>query len=98
MNDLDYLKFPLALLLVVGLILLMTWALRRFSLVPGLAGPRKNSRLSIAETLPLDPKRRLVLVRDGAQEHLLLIGGDNDLLIRTGDSQAAQVAPDGTGR
>lgn len=44
---------------------------------------RQGSRLSLLETLALDDKRRLVLVRHDNSEHLLLIGGATDLLIES---------------
>ena len=38
-------------------------------------------RLAILEVAPLDAKRRLVLVRRDGAEHLLLIGGESDLVV-----------------
>ena len=45
---------------------------------------RKGSRLSISEYYELDKERRLVLIRRDGMEHLLLIGGDHDLVVETG--------------
>jgi len=69
----SYLRFVLALIAVLGLIGLIAWAARRFGLVPGgtIGGGR---RLAVLETMPLDGKRRLVLVRRDDREHLLLLG------------------------
>lgn len=85
--DMDvYLRFVLAFVLVIGLILLGAGLLRRVSgrvsgLVPGRKGQR---RLKIIETMAVDPRRRLVLVRRDGVEHLLLIGGGNDVVVETG--------------
>jgi flagellar protein FliO/FliZ len=51
-------------------------ALRRFG--PGaiarFAGPRKERRMAVVESLVLDPARRLVIVSCDGQERLLLLG------------------------
>ncbi len=81
----DYLRFALSFVLVIGLILLAGGLLRRFSgNLPSLGGGRKGPRrLKIVETLALDPRRRLILVRRDGVEHLLLIGGSTDLVVDT---------------
>lgn len=76
----NYLQFLLALLFVVGLILVAAWGARRMGLGTTAAG-RGRRRLSITETLPVDTRRRLVLVRRDDREHLLLIGGGADLVV-----------------
>jgi flagellar protein FliO/FliZ len=70
---LSTLKFALAFLLVLGLIALCAWALRRFGL-GGAIRPTRGRRLAVVESLALDPRHRLVLVRRDDREHLLLIG------------------------
>jgi flagellar protein FliO/FliZ len=67
------LRFALALVLVLGLIALCTWVLRRFG-VGGLVRPTTGRRLTIVDSLPLDARHRLVLVRRDDREHLLLLG------------------------
>ena len=41
----------------------------------------KSKRLSIIETMSLDPKRRIVLIRRDNCEHLLLIGTSSEQVI-----------------
>ncbi len=65
-----------ALAAVVALILLAARLLR----ATGLA-PKTSGRIAQQAVLALDARRRLVLVRAGAQEFLLLTGGANDVLI-----------------
>lgn len=80
----SYLRFVLALGAVLGLIGLIAWAARRFGLVPGGAvGGGRGRRLGVIETMPVDGKRRLVLVRRDDREHLLLLGAGtgNDLVV-----------------
>jgi flagellar protein FliO/FliZ len=85
----DYLRFVVALLFVLGLIGLLAWLVRRYR--PGGAlRPDGRRRLTVLETLPLDPRRRLVLVRRDDALHLLLLGEDGNRLI---ESLSAGVAP-----
>jgi len=41
----------------------------------------RKSRLKIQEAIPIDAKRRLVIVSCDDKEHLLLLGQSNDLII-----------------
>lgn len=81
MNMLNLLQAVSALAMVLGLILGLAWALRRFA--PGLLGrlqaPGGRKRLEIVETLVLDPTRRLVLVRLDNRERLILLGEGREL-------------------
>ena len=79
----SYFKFMAATLIVLGLIALATFAIRRFGLIPGAAPikPKNLRRLRVEEALTLDPRRRLLLLRHDDQEHLLLLGPGSDLLI-----------------
>ena len=74
MDGVQYLRFVASLILVLGLILASVWAMRRFGLAGGLLRPAGRRRLALVETLPLDVRHRLVLVRRDDREHLLLIG------------------------
>lgn len=53
---------------------------------------KKGSRLGVSEYYELDKMRRLVLIRRDGTEHLLMIGGDQDLVIETGISDAVESA------
>ena len=81
--DLDgYLRFILALVFVLALIGLLSWAARRYGLGGRLApSTRGTRRLSVVEVTTLDTKHRLVLVRGNEIEHLAMIGGPNDIVI-----------------
>jgi len=65
-----------ALAVTLGLIGLGTVALRRFGpdALARFARSKKERRLTVVETLVLDPSRRLVLVACDGQERLLLLG------------------------
>jgi flagellar protein FliO/FliZ len=80
----DYFRFVLALAFVLALIGVLAWLARRFGFgqTPRLGGQAR--RLKIVESLPLDARRRLVLVRRDETEHLLLLGGANELTVESG--------------
>ncbi len=81
----SYFRFGLALIFVLALIGVLGLAARRFGLgfpTPGRKG--KKGRLSVVEVLSLDAKRRLVLVRRDATEHLVLLGPTADVVIERG--------------
>ena len=76
MNFADFARAIFALALTLGLVGLGAVALRRFG--PGalarLGGPKKERRLTVVESLVLDPARRLVIVSCDGKERLLLLG------------------------
>ena len=87
----DFARAVFALAITLGLVGLAAVAVRRFGpdWITRLQRPRDERRLTIVESLPLDPARRLVLVRlDGAERLLLL--GEGRLLA---ELPAAQDAP-----
>ncbi len=82
----DYMQFAIVLVFVLALIFLLTWVLRNFTgMGHGQASfARKQRRLGVLEGISLGGRQRLVLVRRDNVEHLLLIGGTNDLVVETG--------------
>lgn len=94
MMDMDgdtYLRFILALVLVLGLLVLAAWLLRRSGLGPKLG---RSRRLSAVESLPIGPRHRLLLVRRDNVEHLLLLGPQGDLVVE-GDIMATPATTTG---
>jgi hypothetical protein len=55
-----------------------------FKLLGGSVRGRRGSRLGISEFHEIDKTRRLVLVRRDDVEHLLLIGGAQDVVVESG--------------
>ncbi len=97
MDLLSYLRFLAALGLVLGLIGLIAWAVRRFGLAGRLPAARgKSRRLRMVEITAIDPKRRLVLVERDRTQHLLLLGPGGDLVIER--DIAAPPPPEKAGR
>jgi flagellar protein FliO/FliZ len=79
----SYPRYLVSLIFVLGLIGLFAWLLRRFGPPARLRGPGRR-RLSIVEILPVDARRRLVLLRRDGKEHLILLGQTQDLVIESG--------------
>ena len=79
-----YFKFVLALIFVLGLIAALAWTARRFGLGGKLAPNTGRRRLSVSEVMPLDARRKLVLLRRDGTEHLVLLGPGPDLLLESG--------------
>jgi len=83
-----YLRSAAVLVLVLGLIVAMVWAFRRFGFGGLALRPMTRRRLAVVESLPIDAKRRLLLVRRDGAEHLLLVGGGADLVVESAAAPA----------
>lgn len=89
----SYLRFILALLLVLGLLALAAWLLRRSGYGAKLG---RSRRLAAIESLTLGPRHRLMLIRRDGIEHLLLLGPHGDTVVERNISvhgMSAQGAP-----
>ena len=82
MNFLDLLRALFALAFTLGIIGLAAGAARRYApqLMARLSAERGERRMTVVETLMLDPARRLVLVRIDSEERLLLLGEGRELI------------------
>jgi flagellar protein FliO/FliZ len=81
-NLADYMKFVLAFIFVLSLIGLAAVTARRFGFgLPTTARNSTDRRLEIVESLNVDGKRRLVLIRRDDIEHLLILSATRELLI-----------------
>ncbi|MDO8422085.1 MAG: flagellar biosynthetic protein FliO [Parvibaculum sp.] len=78
-------RFVASLVFIIGLIGLCAYAAKKLGLASGgitVTGSQK--RLAIVEVKVIDAKHRLVLMRRDNKEHLVLLGGEQDLLIESG--------------
>ena len=80
-----YLRFALALILVLGLIALLAWLLRRFGMGVKMT---KGRRLGIVEVQMLGPRHRLMLIRRDDVEHLVIVGPGSETVIESGIKRA----------
>lgn len=89
------LAFVLVLVVVAGL-LLRRIAGGRLSL-PGQGGRARQPRLGVVDIFELDRQRQLVLLRRDNVEHLVMIGGPNDVVVEAsivrGQTRAATQPP-----
>lgn len=83
-----------ALLLVLGLIALVAWFVKRFAFGGNLMNPggffgkdKSERQLQVVESVWLDARYRVVVVKSGAESHTLLLG----------PQQALQLSPKPTG-
>ena len=84
-----YLRFALALVLVLGLIALLAWLLRRFGMGMKMT---KGRRLGISEVQMLGPRHKLMLVRRDDVEHLVILGPAGETVVETGIKAPASFA------
>lgn len=93
MDPVHYIQALAALAAVLGLIAAIAWGAKRYGVAGIAAGARlggRERRLRIVEILPLDARRRLVLIRRDGVEHLILTGPGSDLVIETGTPAPAE--------
>ena len=75
------LKFSFAFFFVMGLMYLFAWFLKRIGLSGQSMLPGAKRRLKVVETLPLDPRRKLVIVRRDNKDHLILLGPSGETVV-----------------
>ncbi|HEV7345154.1 MAG TPA: flagellar biosynthetic protein FliO [Devosia sp.] len=73
-----------ALGVVIAAIVLLLWLLKALSRASGGVARGRNRRLMVVDSLALDPKRQLLIVRRDNVEHLILVGGPQDMVVETG--------------
>src|SRR5450830_45846 len=76
-------RFFIAFLVVLALIGLTAWLVRRFGAnrLGGGSARGRQPRLAVIDAATVDGRRRLVLVRRDNVEHLLMIGGPTDIVV-----------------
>ncbi len=75
-------RYAIALIVVIGLLMLLRWFLRNYAVGGQLSiGRARQNRLTVVDQVTIDQRRRLLLVRRDNVEHLILIGGGNDLVV-----------------
>ena len=85
-----------ALVLVLALIALTVWLMRRFGegrVAGGAAGRNRQQRLAVLDSAVVDARRRLVLIRRDNVEHLVLSGPDGVSVIENNISASSVGTP-----
>jgi flagellar protein FliO/FliZ len=88
-------KLIVAFLIVLALIALATWVMRRMggTTLATSAARGRQPRLAVIDAAAVDGRRRLVLIRRDNVEHLVMIGGPSDVVIEQNIVRAVPVAP-----
>jgi flagellar protein FliO/FliZ len=77
----DYLKFLFALIFVLALMGGLAFVLKKL----GLAGDKlpggDKRRLKVLESLPLDARRKVILLRKDDTEHLVILGPTGETVL-----------------
>src|SRR5450631_3184726 len=76
-------RFFIAFLIVLGLIGVTAWIVRRFGgdRLGAATARGRQPRLAVIDAAAVDGRRRLILIRRDNVEHLLMIGGPTDVVI-----------------
>ena len=70
-----------AFLFVLALMAGMGWVLKKYGTKLSGLGVREGKSLKVIETLVLDPRRRLHIVKAGEKKYILLTGPNTDLVV-----------------
>ena len=100
MNDIvNWTQYLLAMLVLLGLLGglgLFAYAVQRGWILQNMTGLRTfaaaSRRLSIVETLVVDPRRRVVIIRCDDREHVLLLGAERETVL-TGQASISPLLP-----
>lgn len=82
-DTISYYKFVAALAFVIAAIYLFAFLAKKMGLGTGQNPFLKSRRLNVIETIMLDTKNKVVLIRCDHEEHLLCIGPNNIAKITT---------------
>ena len=84
MDLISILRFLSAFAFVLALIAGLSWLLRRYGSGMRIATGIGTARIGVVEFAPVDPKRRLALIRRDGVEHLILLSPTSETVIETG--------------
>jgi len=89
----DYIRFAVAFIFVLSLMVSIGWLVRKFnSKKQGFSG--KDKRLAIIEQKIIDPRNKMVLIRRDNKEHLVIMSQNGNIIVETGIERESQAMPD----
>ena len=91
MDLIDFARYLGALMLVLALVGFAALAARRFG-VPGIMSANATRRLAVVETLMLDARHKLFILRRDDKEHLVLVGPEGSSVVESGIAAKLPVA------
>lgn len=77
----DIIRVIFGLLAVIGLIGIAAIAARKAGLLTAAGGLSGHRRLSVTETLSLDARRKLVILKCDDREHLVILGAQSETML-----------------
>lgn len=83
MDNYMLLKAFCAFAFVLSLMYMFSWFLKRIGLAGQSMLPGVKRRLKIVEHLPIDHRRKLVIVRRDNKEHLLVLGPNGETVVES---------------
>lgn len=83
METIDYIKFVASLALVLGMMGGLALILKKVGLGNIGIVPADKRRLKIVEILPLDARRKALILRRDDKEHLVILGVNGETVIET---------------
>lgn len=83
----EIIRVAFGLMAVLGLIGICAVVARKAGVIAASGGLIRQRRLKLVETLSLDSRRRVAIVRCDDRDHLILLGANNDTVI-SGDIEA----------
>jgi len=89
MDLIDIARYLGALMLVLALVGFAALAARRYGL-PGIVSGSATRRLAVVETLMVDARHKLLIIRRDDKEHLVLVGPEGANVVESGlDAKSA---------
>lgn len=90
MNTYDYLRFGAAMIFVLCLMGGLSYVLKRFNLGgSAMISPAKR-RLKIVEVLPLDGRRKAMIIKRDNTEHLVILSSSGETVVETNIKEPTQ--------
>ncbi|WP_158541531.1 flagellar biosynthetic protein FliO [Pelagibacterium lacus] len=83
-GETNVITVAVALAIVLVLIVLAIWLVKFVGDATSGVGRGRNRRLLVIDSIPIDNKRQAVIIRRDETEHLIVIGGPNDLVVESG--------------
>lgn len=71
---------------VLALIMLVAWGARKLGLQKRFASLRNDARLQLVESLYIDSRHRVVILRRDGREHVLLVSQQQTLVLESYDT------------
>lgn len=86
MDAVNLIQFFLSFAFVVALIFAVAWVVKKLGVDRKFNHTKPDeATLSVCESLMIDPRNRVVLIRRGNREHMVMIGATQNTLIESYD-------------